>query len=1086
LPRSAAGTPEPPVRPGRPPRHREAARHLARSAHRLLRWCGAVAAVLILVMLVATWRLMQGPVHLDFLAPYVEAAFDRAGIGIGVRLSGMRFGIDPSARELALRADNVRLAAPDGAKLADLPTTSMGVALGPLLEGRVAPTSLVVERPVLHLKRDAGGAVSMHLAPGEQSADSPVPVALDRLLSPEVGDPAAALPRHVAIRGATVLIDDARSGRTWRVGPVDIAIERGPDGVGGDLSLAMTLGAGRPELRGAFHYAAATRRFDLDLSLDRVHPADLATLLPELAPLRQIEAALSGTLRARLDLDGGTAESARLDIALDKGRLNHELLPNGGIAIEKGELRAAYDPENRELRLDALRLDLGDAGELVIAGAVADVTPELFAAVAGGWPQEPRKASVAAALKRVPTARLGELWPAAFSPGGRRWTLANVHDGVLDEASVQLAIDLDPATRAANVTKAAGALRYRDVTVHYLKGLEPVRKVSGRAVFDGDRLEFTPAEGWLRELKVTGGALRLTQLGQDVEWLTVDLPVTGPLRDVLEVIDAKPLGYASDIGVDPAKVAGRVDTRLHFRLPLLDALKLAQMEYKVEATLAGVGIADAALGHDLSDGDFALSIDRPGARLRGAARFADVPVRLDSELLFHAKEGPRARYRVAATLDDAARRRLGFEVAPARLAGPVAIDANYTEFAGNRGAPGRGEADLRLDLREAALDLPEAGWKKAPGSAAAARVVLDRGRDGFARIRWVDAQAPGLQAVLSGRFTADGKGIERIDIHRLRLGDSDLAGMVARRAEGGWRADIHAAILDARPLLKDANGAAATKPDADDAAASSPPLAVNARIGRLLLGPRRELRHVDASILRDEGEWRSAQIDARDPDGGALWLRLGEDGNGRRLMFQTDDLGAVLKLLDVTDTIAGGRLRIDGVLSREGGKPVLRAHFEGTDYTVRNSSTALRVLSLPSLTGIASALSGSGLPFSTLRGDLVYRDGVLSIEKVLGYGESIGVTATGWIDTGNDRLQLNGTVAPAYALNSLPGKVPVIGAALGGAQGLFAAGFGLSGTTSDPKVAVNPLSALAPGGLRALFAPSQPTLEADPRDAAGR
>ena len=104
-------------------------------------------------------------------------------------------------------------------------------------------------------------------------------------------------------------------------------------------------------------------------------------------------------------------------------------------------------------------------------------------------------------------------------------------------------------------------------------------------------------------------------------------------------------------------------------------------------------------------------------------------------------------------------------------------------------------------------------------------------------------------------------------------------------------------------------------------------------------------------------------------------------GDGQKLMFQSDDLGAVLKLLDVTDTVIGGRLRIDGHLSREAGKQVLRAHLEGEDYTVKNSSTALRLLSLPSLTGIASAMSGSGLPFSTLRGDVVYRDGVLSIEK---------------------------------------------------------------------------------------------------------
>jgi hypothetical protein len=341
--------------------------------------------------------------------------------------------------------------------------------------------------------------------------------------------------------------------------------------------------------------------------------------------------------------------------------------------------------------------------------------------------------------------------------------------------------------------------------------------------------------------------------------------------------------------------------------------------------------------------------------------------------------------------------------------------------------------------------------------------------------------------MLSGRFAADGNGIEQIAIHRLRLGDNDLAGTVARRAAGGWRADIHAARLDARHLLKDADGSTPTPAEtADSSADRGPPLAVSARIGRLLLGPKQELRQVAANLLRDGGEWRSAEIDAQYAGGGALWLRLGADGDAQKLMVQSDDLGAMLKLLDVTDTVAGGRFRLDGHLSRETGKPVLRAHLEGGNYTVTNSSLALRVLSLPSLTGIASVLSGSGLPFSTLRGDLVYRDGIVTIENALGYGEAIGVTATGWVDTERDRLLLNGTVAPVYMLNSLPGRIPVVGVAFGGAQGLFAADFRLSGATSDPDVAVSPLSILVPGGLRQLLAPVIGFPKPQPERQAGR
>jgi uncharacterized protein YhdP len=117
-------------------------------------------------------------------------------------------------------------------------------------------------------------------------------------------------------------------------------------------------------------------------------------------------------------------------------------------------------------------------------------------------------------------------------------------------------------------------------------------------------------------------------------------------------------------------------------------------------------------------------------------------------------------------------------------------------------------------------------------------------------------------------------------------------------------------------------------------------------------------------------------------------------------------------------------------------------------------------------------LSGDGLPFGTLRGDFTLSSGRVTIKNLLAFGEAIGITTSGWVDTEHDRLDLAGTVAPAYALNSLLGNIPILGQLIGGgSQGMFAANYRLSGSTDDPDVSVNPLSALAPGILRQLFAP---------------
>ena len=77
----------------------------------------------------------------------------------------------------------------------------------------------------------------------------------------------------------------------------------------------------------------------------------------------------------------------------------------------------------------------------------------------------------------------------------------------------------------------------------------------------------------------------------------------------------------------------------------------------------------------------------------------------------------------------------------------------------------------------------------------------------------------------------------------------------------------------------------------------------------------------------------------------------------------------------------------------------------------------------------------------------------------------------GRVDLANDVVDLNGTMVPAYALNSALGFLPVIGDILVGPTGggVFAATYRLSGPMDAPSITVNPLAALAPGVLRKLF-----------------
>jgi len=403
--------------------------------------------------------------------------------------------------------------------------------------------------------------------------------------------------------------------------------------------------------------------------------------------------------------------------------------------------------------------------------------------------------------------------------------------------------------------------------------------------------------------------------------------------------------------------------------------------------------------------------------------------------------------------------------------GLVAADFTYT-------VPPTGTKatlDAALDLSATRLALADTGWEKPPQAPGSAKLTFEFDNDTLVRVPSIQLKAPGLDAVLAVSLSADREHIQQVDIHRLVVGDNDLAGTVSRRPDGGWHADIHAASLDLHRVLKKALN--------DDGPDAGPPLQIDARVVRLSLGPspHRSLHNVTAALLRGAGGWQSVKIDGAFANGGRIGLNLAPTAAGvRKLHVESDNLGASLGLFGIADNVVGGTLAIDGTMTETGGHQVVQAHIAGKDYSLVRAPALAKLLSLATLDGVYALMSGAGIPFTDLRGDITFSQGRITLNPVIGFGGSLGVTAKGWINPGDDQIDVDGTLAPAYVINSIVGHLPIIGSILTGGegQGLFAAAFRLTGSNDDPTVTVNPLSALTPGMLRHLFDPLIGTAQA--------
>jgi uncharacterized protein DUF3971/AsmA-like protein len=1027
--------------------------HVVHHTHRLLVWLGGLTAVLTLVAVVAVWRLLQGPVELDRLVPYVEEALQRSGAGIGVTVAGVSIGIDRDTHQLDLWTQDARLSLPSGEKLANLPQMAVSFSLGALLGGRIEPTRLIVEHPVVALTRDEAGAFSFRVGNPDISGDQLALASALALLVPVRPDAPWGRLGQIVIRDATIILDDRSSGRTWRADRATATLQRSEEGSSGDASFAIALGGNKPELRASYRYAAATQQLDLKLAADGVDPAELAPLSPSLAPLAQVQFPVSGTADIRFDMASGKPNGGHIDLGFGEGQITTDLLVGGSLPVAQGELHADYAPDSAELRLDRLALDLHDGTTLVVDGKLDGLQPQLIS-TGSAWPAQ-LAGTLGVTLSHVPATRLNALWPQGVAKGGKRWATANLSDGMFDEVAMRLGVSVDPAGQSVAFSGAHGTMRFHDMTVDYLNGLPPARKVSGTANLADRRLDFAFSGGQLKALKATGGTVTITDLGAPVETMVVDIGIAGPLQEALDIIDTKPLRYAHEVGLDPARIGGKADAQLHFKLPLVNDLKFDMVDYGAKATLTGISYAKVAFDRPLTDGNLTLELGHDGVHGKGSGKFDGDPATIDGNFYFHAKTGPRSRYRIGLALDNAARQRLGWDMGN-RLSGPVEVDLTYTVPSGGT----HSEVDATVDLGAASLAVDEADWKKPPQLPATATLVVELNDDAVVGIPQIDVKAPGLDGKFDVVLTADER-IERVDIHHLAIADSDIAGTVSRRADGGWRADIHGARLNLHHALRHALD--------EDTPGTQTPLAIEAHLAHLALGPRREAQDVSATLLREHGFWQAIKLDGHYANGRRLALTLG----GQKLHFESDDLGASLALFGIADNVVGGKLTIDGTLGDANGHRVLRAHLDGSDYSLVRAPALARLLSLSSFDAIAAMMTGSGIPFTNLRGDVSFSQGRIAIDRLIAYGGALGITAKGWLNPGRDQVDIDGTLAPAYALNSVVGNFPVIGAILAGGegQGLFAASFRLSGSNDDPTVTVNPLSALTPGMFRHLFDP---------------
>jgi hypothetical protein len=193
-----------------------------------------------------------------------------------------------------------------------------------------------------------------------------------------------------------------------------------------------------------------------------------------------------------------------------------------------------------------------------------------------------------------------------------------------------------------------------------------------------------------------------------------------------------------------------------------------------------------------------------------------------------------------------------------------------------------------------------------------------------------------------------------------------------------------------------------------------------------------------------------------------------QPGYDEQLKLDTADGGELLRALGSYSQLSGGVLDFNATY---GTATMLSGTTRLSNFRLLKAPAVAKLLEAITVFGIPDAASGPGMPFRQLIAPFSFDAGVMTLKGARAYAPSLGFTASGTIDLNAGVYDIQGTVVPAYAVNTLPGKIPLIGKLFSPEKGggLIAMRYSMTGTTADPKIKVNPLSALTPGFLREIF-----------------
>lgn len=1015
----------------------------------------ALAVVIVLLFI----RLQQGPLSIAFLSPYIQEAIQlNSDLNLDITIEdcvikwrSFEKGFDISLIGANLKkANEVNEVNED--IIAFIPEMFIEFKIEKIIQLKLQIKSLELVSPTFTLERTKTGKFDFGIGNYEQN-DEFAKVFNQLFFKNLIKENIPEL-EQIKILNADFMFIDSLTNNKWESRDTDLIINKNDKGIESVLNSEINVKNQIIPLKISSFYNFESEIFDIGINFSNLTTKLITTLYSKSEPLNRIESPLEGGLSFKLN-ETGIIDKISFNISsIKEGEIDLSPLIQNNIFINFLRASGEINIKENQVFFNDLYLSSNDA-KFEANGSISDLDGATI--------------NLIGKIRDWANDDLQRLWPENILPPVRGWYLTRVKSGKITSGDVKINLSSGQIKRKElNDESIVAKLEISDVSINFLSSFPSLVKSEGRVEINPKKFKGFLDKGQVSKVPVSEGKIEINLIAPKKWVADLEFVAKGKNKEIFSILDNEPISVSKKFLIASGNVDGSSASRIILNFPVRLDLSFDKLNYAAVTNIENFAIKGVVDGIDLSNGNMLLNLTNSGLKIKGRGDLNKIPANIYWNQSFDSNDG--VDLKVDGIISSESIKSLGYNISDFingeiafNLIGKV-IDNQFNN------------ANISMDLSKSSIDIDYIDYTKDINKLAKLKLLYKKNMDNSIILDNIEYNSKNLK--LDGNIEFDNSfKIKRIDINKFITPLNDISLSVRKKRPKGYLIAVNGNNLNVEPYVKKFLNSKLNY--------QFPEMKLFLQIKKMQFTETKFLIDSKNELIYDGNEIIFLKSTGKLNDNSHIIAKIiTKNKKNKYFMIHSKDAGSIAKSTGLFEDAKGGNLLLYAKINDGEVGPLFDGKIILENIRLIKVPILARILSLASLTGIFEVFSGEGILF--VKGDIPfdYDSGILSLKDARLYGPSLGMRINGSVDNLREKINIKGTIIPAYTINSILGQIPLLGSLLIGQkkEGVFAISYEINGDKESPYVGINPILSLSPGFIRDFFSvfksgPSTPTLE---------